>query len=292
MPPLRPPTPSDDSESDAPETVTLTQSKKSSRKQTADIRKAEATVREKARVKNREKDRKLKERAASRKGNDEKEFVDGLDKGKGKGGEERVEDEDEEDLETRMLRAMNDAEDEESEGEREFEAFDDGSSFDDSSMDEDESEFKGPGDDDEEMSTDEADLISTERPARSNSKPNNYLPDELFQAAFSQPPNKPKNGSESNKKVVTKTDKSRKKASSSSKAKDILVGSRTVRTFQPSKFQSVPSTSNPSTKANKFLDRALGLKGQKLRRKGWERKPANIGILRRNGPAAHFVRNQ
>jgi hypothetical protein len=266
-PPLRPATPSDeDSESDAPETISLVQSKKTVRRESADVRKAEGRVREKERVRNRERDRKLKERAVGRRGGDGEVLVGG-------GGMEGSEEEDGGGVEARMLRAMHDAAEETSEG--------DGSS-------------ESGGEDGSSMDEDDA--------PRSNSHPNNYLPDELFRAAFSQQTTKAKpNVPESKKKVVTKHDERRKKvsksSSSSSKPKDILIGyaytttsstlltlastikrSRTVRTFQSSKSQPLPPTANPSAKVNKFFDRALGLKSQKksLSRKGWERRP---GVL-------------
>ncbi|KAE9394331.1 hypothetical protein BT96DRAFT_827845 [Gymnopus androsaceus JB14] len=46
----------------------------------------------------------------------------------------------------------------------------------------------------------------------------------------------------------------------------------------------------PSAKVQKFLDRNLSVKGDKSRTRGWERRAANIGSMRRQGPAAHFVR--
>ncbi|EEB96026.1 hypothetical protein MPER_04909 [Moniliophthora perniciosa FA553] len=48
---------------------------------------------------------------------------------------------------------------------------------------------------------------------------------------------------------------------------------------------------SPSAKVRKFHDQGLSLKGNKSKTRGWERRPVNIGSMRRQGPAANFVRN-
>jgi hypothetical protein len=79
----------------------------------------------------------------------------------------------------------------------------------------------------------------------------------------------------------------------------------------PTPGQPITPSAAPSSKLNKFLNRSLALKGGKQKTKTWERRTggclsnyclfnqilncqltANIGVLRRDGPASNFVRNR
>ena len=79
----------------------------------------------------------------------------------------------------------------------------------------------------------------------------------------------------------------------------------------PTPGQPITPSAAPSSKINKFLNRSLALKGGKQKTKTWERRSggsslliivtvylvntkltANIGVLRRDGPASNFVRNR
>ncbi|KXN81395.1 hypothetical protein AN958_04784 [Leucoagaricus sp. SymC.cos] len=298
MSPRRPSTSSSsESESDAPEAVSLSQSKKSIQKQNAEVWKAEQLAREKTKLKNRVKDQKLKERAVR---NRKDEDGVGLKKeGKRKKVEMEDEDEDEDedeqemnDAEARMLRAMQDAEGEESEGEANSAEFQEGSSFGRIDMDDNDDLMEGgSGDSEEEVAEDDFDQEET--PKESLSKPKkspNYLPDELFKAAFSQA-SKPAL-SPSKKPTASKMEQKKRKRTSSA-PKDVIVGSKAIRTLASTARPVSSRAAVPSAKVNKFLDRSLALKGQKpISGKGWERRPANIGVLRRTGPAAHFVRSR
>ncbi|KAJ3567304.1 hypothetical protein NP233_g6452 [Leucocoprinus birnbaumii] len=313
-PPQHTPSSASDSDSDAPETISLSQSKKNAQKRNAELHKAEALAKEQTKLKNRQRDQKLKERAAKHKGTGKgKEAAGRADEGSGD-----PEDSIPGDLEARMLRAMEDAEgedslDEDGEDEHEFADFHERPSFDgiemddaavssdvngsDELVDEDDEvmEFQeedSEGEEDEEMSSEEdsGQFNNTKSPPPNSSS--NYLPDELFKAAFSQP-SQPKPSQPLSKRAATSSKNAQGKRKHRSTPKDILVGSRSIRTL-PATARPVSSRSAvPSSKINKFIDRTLSLKGQRSGAgKSWERRAANIGILRRNGPAAHFVRNR
>ncbi|KAF5347621.1 hypothetical protein D9756_010665 [Leucocoprinus leucothites] len=296
FPPRLPSSPSSDSDSDAPEALTLSLSKQTVQKENAEISKAKALVREKTKLKNRQKDQKLKERAAKNK--------------KGKGTDDDVDvvrRQATDDVETRMLRAMQDAEGEASgdDEDEDFTEFEEGSSFDDVDMDEDDvgvesdesehtddEEMGSHGEQDSEVDSeyDDEDMDSNTKPASTPEsllpkKPSNYLPDEIFKAAFSQ--------TQPLQSHSKKPQKEQKRKRTSSAPKDVIIGSKVIRTLASTTRPMSSRSAVPSAKINNFLDRSLALKGQKSARgKGWERRPANIGILRRNGPAAHFVRNR
>ncbi|EKM52955.1 uncharacterized protein PHACADRAFT_259121 [Phanerochaete carnosa HHB-10118-sp] len=127
-------------------------------------------------------------------------------------------------------------------------------------------------------------------------KKKGYLPEHLFASAFSQlsSEDEPKAKARSKKRAASPPTKRRKRVKTTMKG--IVVGSRVVRTL-PS-LADCPSTRTPKGLAppralNKFIGRRLNARGHakdaKLR--GWERRPANVGVVKRNGPAAHFVRD-
>jgi hypothetical protein len=315
MPPLRPSSSSNsDSDSDAPEAVSLSHSKKSIQNQNANLRKAKALAREKTKQKNRTKDQKLKERAAKNKKAELSSSNSGTIKYAVEDAEEELDDEDDE--EARMLRAMRDAEgeeDEEGEGDGEldedsededFAEFQEGSDFDSVGMDEEDLLDAGEDDSeeassDEEMEDNEDGLEDQEMDSSVDSETppppktsSNYLPDELFKAAFSQ--TSKSNPTKAKKPALPKKELKKRKRTSSAAPKDIIVGfvsnvlscldfplnqswgrsSRAIRTLSSTNRPISSKGAVPSAKINKFLDRTLALKGQKpVPGKGWQRRP-------------------
>jgi len=265
---------SSDSESSddegAPETISLVQSKKDIQKLDAQLKKAEMAERQSKRRQNRELDRKLKERADMNRD------------GKKKAGE----------LEARMQRAMQEAQEEmDEEGESGSGGGDSDSDSENSDqVDEDVSSL----DDDqgsihsEEAEEEEAEIL----PQKSKKKTYNpdHLPDELFTAAFASQASasKRKAPEDEEDKPVKQTPKKQKRSHTQ---KDLMVGSRAIRML-PTPGQPITPYVAPSGKIKKFLNRTLALGGKKQQSKTWERRPANIGVLRRDGPPSNFVRNR
>jgi len=312
MPSLRPPADSgwdSDSESDAPEAISLSQSKKSIKQQNAKIHKAGILARQKIKLKNQEKDHKLKERAALKQKDDKvasksgKRLKQAVSADEAEDAEEVVDE-----VEARMLRAMEDAEGEGNEGEGEgsdldedegFSGFQEGSSFDgDAAMDEDGDSAEDSDDhniwDDQDDDMEDADASSDDGVERTTNptqprKSVNYLPDEVFQAAFSQAEKPKPSQSKKNAVLSAKHQKKRRR----SQPKDVIVGSKAIRMLASTTRPVTANAAVPSSKINRFLNRTLALKSQRsIPGKGWERRPANLGVLRRNGPPAHFVRKQ
>ncbi|KAF8959861.1 hypothetical protein BDZ97DRAFT_1374089 [Flammula alnicola] len=280
---------SHDEDSDAPEAVSLSQSRKQVKKLESERKNAELAARQNKRAQNRERDRKLKERA-------EKNSV----KAKGKGKEVEPDG-----LEARMERAMREAQEESGEDEDEDEmsgrcedlegigmgsdedeedSGSDGDSEEDSEEDSEGSGLEGDDGDEEEEGEEK------EPPKSQKTKFNpDHLPDELFAAAFASKPKRTADSELDNENETTK--RPAKKRKFSNVPKDVVVGSCAIRMLSNSTQPSTPSTL-PSRKVKQFLDRTLALKGGKQRAKGWERRPVNIGVLRRDGPAVSFVRNR
>ncbi|KAI0077490.1 hypothetical protein K474DRAFT_1690821 [Panus rudis PR-1116 ss-1] len=295
------------SDDEAPEAFSFDSQKKAVKGHDEAIQKYTAELKRKEKEKNRARDRVLKERAQQAGGKKKKskkspDFVQGSSgsDGESEDDEEGVRPKD--DLEARMERAMREAEEESDaddpeamDNDEEFGGFgadpegESGSEENDSEegshsgMDEDEDEDE---DENEEYMSEE----EQERPRPKSSKKANYLPDHLFQSAFAQ--------AQKTSSTLTKRKASTKKEEATLKKrkrprktnKDIVVGSRTIRT--------IPKTPTPlglkaPAGAKKFLAQNLNLKGQagKTKAKGWERRPANLGVMRRSGPAAHFARD-
>ncbi|KAF8060723.1 hypothetical protein FPV67DRAFT_1564076 [Lyophyllum atratum] len=268
-------------EEDAPESVSLAQSKQHVKKQEDVLKQIQAAEKEKKHLRNKERDRRLKEQAEGSK-------------------RKRKENAGDADLEARMERAMQEAEaemgedgDSDEEGdfsgeeEEDFMGIDAGSgesSEEGDSGDEDEDEDSEDEDEDEEMITDD------EQPLAAASKPNpNHLPDHLFASAFST--KSPKAASKRKANVDAPIRKARKRVRSNAPPKDVIIGSRAIRTLAPGRSPAGASTL-PSAKVRKFLDRSLALKGGNAKTRGWERRPVNLGVMRGDGPAAGFVRNR
>ncbi|KAF8798428.1 hypothetical protein BYT27DRAFT_7203520 [Phlegmacium glaucopus] len=270
---------SSDSESSgdesAPEIISLAQSKKAIQKLDAELKKAEIAERQSKRRQNRELDRKLKERAD----------MNRAGKLKGDGADE---------LEVRMQRAMQEAQEEmDEEGESGS-----GSGSEDSDSDSD-SENSGEDEDDvgsiddeqgsvrssEEEEEEEAENLPL-KPKKKTYNPD-HLPDELFTAAFASSSKRKATEDEDDKPLK----QTAKKAKRSHTQKDLIIGSRAIRML-PTPGRPITPSAAPSRKVKKFLNRSLALKGGKQQSKTWERRPANIGVLRRDGPASNFVRNR
>ncbi|KAG6856811.1 hypothetical protein H0H87_000510 [Tephrocybe sp. NHM501043] len=235
---------------DAPESVSLAQSKRNIKKHDDALKKAHAAEKAKKKLKNQERDRKLKEQAESSK-------------------RRREEFEGDAELQARMERAMQEAV-------AELDG-DDGSGKDGDATDEEDEEFKGIdvdsdeysgegsngfGDEDfdEEMDSDEGAVVK--------SNPN-HLPDHLFATAFASTTPKATSKRKANQDPPTR--KARKRAQTSATPKDVLIGSRTIRTLAPGAVAGASTL--PSAKVRKFLDRSLGLKGPSAKKRGWERRP-------------------
>ncbi|RPD56503.1 hypothetical protein L226DRAFT_531358 [Lentinus tigrinus ALCF2SS1-7] len=316
-------TASESSDDEAPEAVSFGSSKKSAKGERDAVEQFNASEKLKRKEKNRAIDHALKERSATSKGmgkgkardlgknvaSSDEEDEEGSDEGGGEGGPSRR------DLEARMARAMMEADEEDDEedgsafegfsGEEdvEMEGGEDQSEDDDmvdgkEAFDEDEDEEETEQDVDDEMGAgseedeeeDEEVGFPTKLPTSSK---RNYLPDHLFKSALS------KTSSKGSKIIFDDTSrpspppsKQQKRKRTKSSPKDILLGSRTIRTLPKANAIPVKGLSRPR-RVEKFARSSINLKGDPLksRTKGWTRKSANLGVMKRSGPAANFVRN-
>ena len=189
---------------DAPETISLAQSKKDIQKLDAELKKAEMASRKSKKSRNREMDRKLKERAdMNRVGKQKGDEVAGL--------------------EARMYRAMQEAQeemDEEGESGSVGDLEEDG---DDKEEQEDVSSLEGEQGEEEEEDEDEETEILLPNPLKRKTHNANHLPDELFTAAFAS------KASTSKRKVLDEEEdnppkKTTKKPKRSHTQRDLLVG--------------------------------------------------------------------
>jgi len=150
---------------------------------------------------------------------------------------------------------------------------------------------------DEEMDEDEEDETAPHpanihRPGRKA----NYLADDLFTAAFSSQNSKPppkKSAEETRPQTVKK-----RQRKSIAHPKDLLIGGRTIRTLpRPSDPRSqATARSVPSARARRFVNHSLAMKGKqalvKAKKKGWERRPANVGVMKYQGAPHGFARSK
>jgi hypothetical protein len=160
---------SSDSESsdgeDAPEIISLAQSKKDIQKLNAELKKAEIAARKNKKSQNREMDRKMKERADMNRGGKQK-------------GDEVV------GLEARMYRAMQEAQEEVNEEGESGSVGDSEKDGDDEEEQEDVSSLEGDQGSMEEEEEEEEAEIPPPNPLKKKTYNANHLPDELFTAAF------------------------------------------------------------------------------------------------------------
>ncbi|KAH9960605.1 hypothetical protein BC827DRAFT_378414 [Russula dissimulans] len=115
-----------------------------------------------------------------------------------------------------------------------------------------------------------------------------YLPDHVFVAAFSKP--KSENDVQRSQTMPkTRLPRSRKRRSVQACTKDVVVGTRTVRTsflsFPANTRSQSSGTTLPPARINKFLANALGLKARNKRISAlaprWERRPPHLGVIKR-----------
>ncbi|KAF5376913.1 hypothetical protein D9615_007313 [Tricholomella constricta] len=256
-------------EEDAPESVSLAQSMKNVKKQDDVLKQIHTAEKEKKKLRNKERDRRLKEQAESSK-------------------KRRKKDEGDADLEARMERAMQEAEAESSE-DSEFEDEEEFMGIDVGSRESSEEENFGEEEDDDEDDEMDTDEENSEPPAKLKANPN-HLPDHLFASAFSSSSKSTKVASKRKATEDTPARK-RKRVRSNAPPKDLLIGSRAMRTLA-SGLSPAGAATLPSAKVRKFLNRSLALKGGHVKKGRWERRPVNLGVMRRDGPAASFVRKR
>ncbi|KZT71093.1 hypothetical protein DAEQUDRAFT_810093 [Daedalea quercina L-15889] len=313
-----------ESEDDAPEAFSFNSSKRAAKGADHALQRFQEEEKRKRKEANRERDRRLKERAKGKEAATTKREGKQLVRESGEEGENEGEAEDgpRDELEERMQRAMREAElesDEEDaeEEEEEWGGIGDGAGEDDAShgsdsqggsdsedeIDDDEDENAASddtGDADETPSEAGSPEPDSEEPAPRKKAPSapTYLPDHLFKVAFSQSVSSSKRRLDVEDEPADSSSRPRKKQRKRAKrpGKDITVGSRTIRTLAPTSPAvptTVPRAMMPPARVNKFLNRSLNLKGkpQPAKFKGWERRAANVGVMKRSGPAAHFVRN-
>ncbi|KAG2365696.1 hypothetical protein BDR07DRAFT_1397926 [Suillus spraguei] len=311
------------SDDDAPEAVSHSVSKQNAKREKKTLRDFEAEENARKKAHNRERDRKLKERAVvTRLG---KLSDNPMRKGKRKAPRESNVDSDgsssEEDdilkddtLEKRMRRAMEDAA-AEMDGKMtrmarrarkcdrrrmaEFDA-ESGLEEDDGMTDGSEDEEMTNNSGDEEMTDgSEHESEDEDRPPLTKSSPKGqYLDDTLFASAFASQSAHAMTDTTATK-LLQKVQPSRKRQRRPlARAKDLLVGTRTIRTLPNSLGSKVYSTAHtiPSQRIRKFINQSLAIKGRlasaKAKTRGWERRPANIGVMKWTGAPAGFVRNK
>ncbi|KAH7917463.1 hypothetical protein BV22DRAFT_1135384 [Leucogyrophana mollusca] len=330
-----------DSDDDAPEAVSHSVSKADVKRTEKALREFEAGEKARRKDRNRQRDRKLKERAVVTRvlgGSGSGDGVTGkaVDKVSSKGKaavegktkviqvvpEEDSEGSDDEQgegvdeldsaLEARMRRAMEDAageiggddeemgsgaEEEHEDGEADGD--DDDEDEDDEGVDEDELMDSDNGASDPEASSDEftdfSHPVAPSKRPKSNPSPK-YLQEDLFTAAFaSQSQPAQKTAPSAAKPPLPK----KRRPRSQPHVKDMVIGSRTIRTLPNLSDPKARATAKtlPSRHVRKFLERTLVLKGAaKSNRRhpasttGWERRPANVGVMRVDGAPVGFVR--
>ncbi|KAJ8594671.1 hypothetical protein M405DRAFT_464254 [Rhizopogon salebrosus TDB-379] len=314
------PRPSDltSSDDDAPEAVSHSISKRNARQAEKTLRGFEAEENARKKSQNRERDRKLKERAivtrmgklsdnASKKGKQKAQKESDLESDDSASQRSADDGETPGDnaLEMRMRRAMEDAAAETGDGDDEDNYGDLGDPSDgemdrgsgESGIDEEMAELgaeSGSEEQDgeaenimEDQSADEdEDQQKIFPPWMKSSAKAQYLEDELFASAFASQNTQAVN---TPTKLSQKVQPSRKRQRRPLKhAKDPLVGTRTIRTLSNPLGSKIRSTAHtiPPQKIRKFIDQSLAIKGRlastKAKARGWERRPgeyrSNIGL--------------
>ncbi|KAG2147216.1 hypothetical protein BD769DRAFT_722548 [Suillus cothurnatus] len=274
-------------------------------------------VEENARKKahNRERDRKLKERAvvtrlgklsdnAMRKGKRKTSRESNVESDESSSQEDEVLEDGT--LEVRMRRAMEDAaaemdDEDEKNGDGELENFTDGGSS-NSGIDEEIPEFGAESglEEDVEMTSGSNDESENEdRPSLTKSSAKGqYLEDTLFASAFASQSAHAMTDTTATKSLQKVQPSRRRQRRPLARAKDLLIGNRTIRTLPDSLASKVRSTAHtiPSQKIRKFVNQSLAIKGRlasaKAKARGWERRPANIGVMKWTGAPSGFVRDK
>lgn len=303
------------SDDDAPEAVSHSTSKRNAKREKKTLRDFEAEENARKKAHNRERDRKLKERAvvtrlgklsdnAVRKGKQKAPRESNVESDGSSGQEDGVLKDDT--LQVRMRRAMEDAAAEMDDGDDEnadggLENLTDGGSC-DSGIDEEMAEFDAERglEDDEEMASGSEDESEDEdrSPLTKSSAKGQYLEDTLFASAFASR-SAHAMADTTGTKSLQKVQPSRKRQRRSfARAKDLLVGTRTIRTLPNPLRSKVHATAHtiPSQKIRKFINQSLAIKGRlasaKAKARGWERRPANVGVMKWTGAPSGFVRDK
>ncbi|EMD32356.1 hypothetical protein CERSUDRAFT_126784 [Gelatoporia subvermispora B] len=315
----------DSSDDEAPDTFSFDQQKEAAKGEQTARKQYEAEQKRKLKQKNRERDRVLKERAAQSKGKGKATAAKKGERAAKDGDEEdesagEASDVPRDDLKARMERAMREAAEESAEGEEGFGGFDSEVESDeegagpskhledevegeeengdledeDASQLDDDEYFSVEEDNEDDMSEVEGSELEDDEDENIaphlNPSHGDYLPDHVFSAAFSATPSSSKRKASESQSTQRPT---KKRKRTSRPGQDILVGSRTIRTLSTATTAAPAAkrTLVPPAARDRFLKRTLDLKGSaKSTNKGWERRAANIGIMKRNGPAARFVR--
>ncbi|KAF8446425.1 hypothetical protein L210DRAFT_3758474 [Boletus edulis BED1] len=315
---------------DAPEAVSHSTSKADAKRNQKALRDFETDEKARRKARNQERDQKLKERARVTKGGKTKtgekpkgvrivdEALEGEDEGES--GEDGSRKGAKDDVEARMLRAMRDAAGEmesgegDEDGDGEFTGLGQGMELDDDMASGSDSSFAQDEDDeDAEISVGESDSIDPEAPTDDEDmdedeeptslhahihrpeRKADYLADDLFAAAFASQNSKP-HPKKSEETTTQQTVKKRRRKFNAH-PKDLVLGGRTIRTLpQLSNPRSqATARSVPSARARKFVDQSLAMKGKKAfiqaKKKGWERRPANVGVMKYQGAPHGFARS-
>jgi hypothetical protein len=303
------------SDDDAPEAVSHSISKQNAKREKKTLRDFEVDENARKKAHNRERDRKLKERAvvtrlgklsdnAMRKGKRKTSRESNVESDESSSQEDEVLEDDT--LEVRMRRAMEDAaaemdDEDEKNGDGELENFTDGGSS-NSGIDEEIPEFDAESglEEDVEMtggSNDESE--NEDRPSLTKSSAKGqYLEDTLFASAFASQSAHAMTDTTATKSLQKVQPSRRRQRRPLARAKDLLIGNRTIRTLPDSLASKVRSTAHtiPSQKIRKFVNQSLAIKGRlasaKAKARGWERRPANIGVMKWTGAPSGFVRDK
>lgn len=300
------------SDDDAPEAVSHSISKRNAKQEKKTLRDFEAEENARKKAHNRERDRKLKERAivtrlgklsdnAMRKGNRKAQRESNVESDGSSGEEDEISIANT--LEVRMRRAMEDAAaemDEEEIGDGELENLTDGGSG-DSGIDEEMADnAESEPEEDEEMASDNKDESEDEDrpPLTKSSAKGRYLEDALFSSAFASQSAHALAEITATKSLQKVQPSKKRQRRPLSRAKDLLVRTRTIRTLPDLHGSKVNSTAHtiPSQKIRKFINRSLAIKGRlasdKAKGRGWERRPVNVGVMKWTGAPSGFVRHK
>jgi hypothetical protein len=303
------------SDDDAPEAVSHSISKQNAKREKKTLRDFEVEENARKKAHNRERDRKLKERAvvtrlgklsdnAMRKGKRKTSRESNVESDESSSQEDEVLEDGT--LEVRMRRAMEDAaaemdDEDEKNGDGELENFTDGGSS-NSGIDEEIPEFGAESglEEDVEMTSGSNDESENEdRPSLTKSSAKGqYLEDTLFASAFASQSAHAMTDTTATKSLQKVQPSRRRQRRPLARAKDLLIGNRTIRTLPDSLASKVRSTAHtiPSQKIRKFVNQSLAIKGRlasaKAKARGWERRPANIGVMKWTGAPSGFVRDK
>ncbi|KAH9003288.1 hypothetical protein EDB86DRAFT_2826470 [Lactarius hatsudake] len=157
-----------------------------------------------------------------------------------------------------------------------------------------------PADEDMPISSGDTGALDTEGdsddPGAEQSTARKYLPDHLFAAALEK--SGPRNNVRPSRTTPEARSTTKRRRPPHSRAKDVVVGTRTLRTLSSPASTPLPApgTTVAPPRIKKFLANALALQGSGKRNSKlslrWERRPSHLGVLKRtNGaPIMAFAR--